>query len=60
MTGAAIQNWGYKKDSSWSSIAGSTIGAMQFEDEIYDDALSRSYEYPGQAQDVTVVVSVGC
>jgi len=54
---AAIQNWGYKKDNPWSLIAGSTMGAIQFEDEIYDDALSRSYEYTGQVQDVTVVVS---
>lgn len=57
MIEAAAQNWGYKKDNLWSSIAGSTMGAFQTEDEMYDDALFRSYEYPGQAQDVTVVVS---
>lgn len=54
---AAIKNWGYQGYNSWSSSGGSTMGAVQFEDEVYDDALSRSYENPGQAQDVTMVVS---
>lgn len=53
----AIQNWGHRKYQTWPSIGGSTMGATQLEDEIFDDALSRSYEHPGLSQDVTMVVS---
>ncbi len=53
----AIQNWGHQKYQIWPSIGGSTMGATQLEDEVFDDALSRSYEHPGLSQDVTIVVS---
>lgn len=57
MTETAIIDWGHKKPDSWALIGGSTMGTEQFEDEIFDDALSRSYEHPQQIKDVTMVVS---
>ena len=54
---AAIQKWANQKYQTWPLIVGSTMGGTQLEDEVYDDALSRSYEHLGLSQDVTVVVS---
>jgi hypothetical protein len=51
------QYWKNNRYHPGTLIGGSTMNEVQLEDEIYDDALSRSYDHSCQAQNVTMVVS---